>query len=181
MIDKRASNTMTRANNQAGADAHDDYGVPETTVVESFAGTIVGSRNGIGVRGCNRLHGLALRLCEQMDSAEGAEERFDIAMIDKKGECAFSLGHFGEDEVVAIWRKLGADSGLALMLQNPDGSLLEPYPQMGAVALGTTRLRRRHGLLRHRRPRFLTRRKVGQPSARPLVYRECQITANPQR
>lgn len=181
MVDKRASNTMTRATNQAGANAHDDYGVPETTVVESFAGTIVGSRNGIGVRGCTRLHGLALRLCDQPNGVEDGEELFNIAAIDKKGECAFSLGHFREDEVVAIWRKLGASSGLALMLQNPDGSLLEPYPQMGGVALGTVHLRRRHGLLRHRRPRFLTRRKVGQPSARPLVFRECQITANPKR
>ncbi len=171
---------MTRATNQAGADAHDDYGVPETTVVESFAGTIVGSRNGIGVRGCARLHGLALRLCEQPDAAEDAEELFEIAAIDTRGSCAFSLGHFREEEVVAIWRKLGASSGLALMLQNPDGSLLEPYPQMGGVALGTIHLRRRHGLLRHRRPRFLTRRKVGQPSARPLVFRENDITANPQ-
>jgi hypothetical protein len=181
MIDKRASNTMTRATNQAGADAHDDYGVPETTVVESFAGTIVGSRNGIGVRGCMRLHGLALRLCERSHAAEDAEELFDIAAIDKKGNCVFSLGHFGENEVVAIWRKLGASSGLALMLQNPDGSLLEPYPQIGGVALGTIHIRRRHGLLRHRRPRFLTRRKVGQPSARPLVFRERDITANPKR
>jgi|GEM_PF-513839 hypothetical protein len=171
---------MTRATNQAGAGAHDDYGVPETTVVESFAGTIVGSRNGIGVRGCAKLHGLALRLCDQPGAAEDAEEFFEIAAIDKNGSCAISLGQFREDEVVAIWRKLGAESGLALMLQNPDGSLLEPYPQMGGVALGTIHLRRRHGLLRHRRPRFLTRRKVGQPSARPLVFRGRDITANPQ-
>ncbi len=166
---------MTRATNQAGAGAYDDYGVPETTVVESFAGTIVGSQNGIGVRGCARLRGLALRLCDQPDPSEDAEQFFEISAIDMKGECTFSFGQFREEEVVAIWRKLGATSGLALMLQNPDGSLLEPYPQMGGVALGTIHFRRRHGLLRHRRPRFLTRRKVGQPSARPLVFRKNEI------
>jgi hypothetical protein len=171
---------MTRATNQAGASVDDDYGVPETTVVEGFAGTIVGSRSGIGVRGCTKLRGLALRLCDRHDAAEDAEELFEIAAIDLKGSCAFSLGQFSEEEVVAIWRRLGASSGLALMLQNPDGSLLEPYPQIGGVALGTIHVRRRHGMLRHRRPRFLTRRKVGLPSARPLVFRERDINANPQ-
>lgn len=166
---------MIRATNQAGACAHDDYGVPETTLVESFAGTIVGSRSPIGVRGCHNLRGLALRLVEQAQSAGNDAELFQIAAINRNGACAFSLGQFREEEVVAIWRKLGATTGLVLMLQNPDGSLLEPYPQMGGVQLGTVYLRRRHGLLRHRRPRFLTRRKIGHPSARPLVYRRNEI------
>lgn len=166
---------MIRATNQAGACAHDDYGVPETTAVESFAGTIVGSRSGIGVRGCHNLRGLALRIVERADDSSDESELFEIAAIDKKGVCAFSLGQFHEEEVVAVWRKLGASTGLLLMLQNPDGSLLEPYRQMGGVQLGTVFLRRRHGLLRHRRPRFLTRRKIGQPSARPLVHRRNEI------
>lgn len=166
---------MIRATNQAGACEHDDYGVPETTVVESFAGTIVGSRSATGVRGCHHLRGLALRLVERAEPVNNDAELFEIAAIDRNGVCVLSLGQFHEDEVVAIWRKLGQSSGLALMLQNPDGSLLEPYPQMGGVQLGTVFLRRRHGLLRHRRPRFLTRRKVGQPSPRPLVYRRNEI------
>jgi len=166
---------MIRATNQAGACEHDDYGVPETTLVESFAGTIVGSRSPIGVRGCHSLRGLALRLVERTEPSSDDSELFEIAAIDMKGACAFILGQFREEEVVAIWRQLGASSGLVLMLQNPDGSLLEPYPQMGGVQLGTIFLRRRHGLLRHRRPRFLTRRKIGHPSARPLVHRRNEI------
>ena len=162
---------MIRATNQTGASEHDDYGVPETTLVESFAGTIVGSRSPIGVRGCRNLYGLALRIVERADAACEDGELFEIAVIDRKGVCAFSLGQFHEEEVVSIWRRLGASSGLMLMLQNPDGSLLEPYPQMGGVQLGARFLRRRYGLLRHRRPRFLTRRKIGHPGARPLVHR----------
>ena len=87
------------------------------------------------------------------------------------------LGRFDEEEIVAVWRRLGQESGLPLMIQNPDGSLVAPYPQIGPLALGDVRQRRRHGLLSGRRPRFLTRRKTGRPAARPLVFREREIVA----
>ncbi|TVR07113.1 MAG: hypothetical protein EA385_13840, partial [Salinarimonadaceae bacterium] len=124
----------------------------------AFAGAVA------ALPGAERLKGLALRLANEGDEAP----TFDILAIDMTGAVACALGEYHEEEVVAVWRRLGASSGLPLMLQDPDGSLLEPYPQIGAVQLGATRQRRRHGLLRHRRPRFLTRRKTGEPSARPL-------------
>jgi hypothetical protein len=167
---------MTRATNQSSADRQITDFVPETTIVEAFAGVLVGSRWGIGAAACSGLRGLALRIAEREGVPPGADEYFEIAAIDANGRCSFVLGQYLEEEVVAVWRRLGAETNLPLMLQNPDGSLAEPYPQMGAVQLGTIHLRRRYGLLRQRRPRFLTRRKIGHQIARPVVFRESEIS-----
>ena len=48
------------------------------------------------------------------------------------------------------------------MLEREDGVILTAYDQMGCVVLGSLRLRRRNAALMRRRPRFLTRRKVGR-------------------
>jgi hypothetical protein len=171
---------MTRATNQSNADRDlHDYS-PETTVVEAFADTLVGSREGVGVAACRKLRGLALRIVERNEAEPGADEYFEIAAIDAHGGSSLVLGQYLEDEVVAVWRRLGAATGLPLMLQNPDGSLLEPYPQIGQVQLGAVHSRRRYGLLRQRRPRFLTRRKVGNQTSRPVVFREHEIIARPK-
>lgn len=125
------------------------------------------------------LVGLAMRIADRTErggECEGEDgPAFEIAAIAEDGVIAAVLGRFHEDEIVAVWRRLGQTSGLPLMLQNPDGSLMTPYPQIGPLALGDIRQRRRHGLLAGRRPRFLTRRKTGRPTARPLVFREREI------
>lgn len=118
-----------------------------------------------------RLQGFALRLVGLDQEAQD----FEIAGIAPDGTVALVLGPFPEEEVVAVWRSLAARSGLPLLLQHPDGELQAPYPQVGAVQLGAIRIRRRHGLLNGRRPRFLVRRKTGRPASRPLVHREREI------
>lgn len=65
-----------------------------------------------------------------------------------------------EDEAVATWRGIGRSSMLPLLLETDGGGLQSPYPQIGAVALGQFHYRRQHSFLRHRRPRFLARRKL---------------------
>jgi hypothetical protein len=67
-----------------------------------------------------------------------------------------------EDEAIAAWRSLGRVTGLPLIMQAPTGAVVEPYPQIGRVALGASRIRRQYGFLRQRRPRFLVKRKRGQ-------------------
>ncbi len=67
-----------------------------------------------------------------------------------------------EDEAVACWRNAGKATSLPLLMQCADGSVTNPYPQIGAVALGPFHFRRQHSFLRHRRPRFLMRRKTGR-------------------
>lgn len=128
---------------------------------------ITGPDGVLGLRG-RRAAGLALRLA----SPEGEDELFEIAVTDEHGAVALALGPYPADDVVAVWRSLGGASGLPLLVQAPDGSLSAPYPQIGPLKLGTSRMRRRIGLLTGRRPRFLTRRKPGRLPVRPLVFRE---------
>lgn len=118
-----------------------------------------------------KVAGIALRLA----GPEGDEESFDIAAVDADGAMLMSLGRFSEEEVVAEWRRLGAASGLPLMIERSNGTLAMPYPQIGRVQLGEIRIRRRHGLLSRRRPRFLTRRKTGRLPVRPAIHREREI------
>ncbi|WP_188911584.1 DUF6101 family protein [Salinarimonas ramus] len=166
---------MADRSRAAGAVLEDGSGFPETD--ESAFDTL-----GLCVAP-GRLVGIAMRIAERDEDQEaargeqatGAAPAFEIAAIAETGEIATVLGRFTEEEIVAVWRRLGQASGLPLMLQNPDGSLSAPYPQIGPLALGETRQRRRHGLLSDRRPRFLTRRKTGRPASRPLVFREREI------
>ena len=69
-----------------------------------------------------------------------------------------------EDDAVANWRSAGKAMMLPLLMQAADGTTSAPYPQLGAVALGQFHFRRQHSFLRHRRPRFLVRRKPARQS-----------------
>jgi hypothetical protein len=124
----------------------------------------------IGARGQPPL-GLALRIAP----AAGETEAFEVAVLDRGGATLLSLGPFGEEDVVAVWRSLGASSGLPLIIERADGTREMPYPQIGRLQLGAVRIRRRHGLLNGRRPRFLVRRKTGRLPLRPSVHREREI------
>jgi hypothetical protein len=119
-----------------------------------------------------RTAGLALRL-----DPEDRDGALDIAVVDKQGNALLRLGPFAEEDVIAVWRALGASSGLPLMIQHEDGRLEQPYAQVGRVHLGPIRIRRRHGLLNGRRPRFLVRRKTTRFPQRPLVHREREMFA----
>jgi len=102
-------------------------------------------------------------------------ERFHLIVLDHGNAPLLVLGPYDEEDVVAEWRKLAGASGLVLKVQLPNGAILTPYPQIGRVLLGSTRQRRRHGLLNHRRPRFLTRRKTARFPLRPQVHREPEL------
>ncbi|NEU13416.1 hypothetical protein G3T14_14930 [Methylobacterium sp. BTF04] len=114
--------------------------------------------------------GIALSFSED-DSDRSGEDRFDLLLVDADGAVITRLGPFCEDEVVALWRDVSAKSGLPRMIVKEDGVLAPVSRQLGPVALGLTRTRRRHGLLSGRRPRFLVRRKTGTLPVRPLIHR----------
>ncbi|MGX7703473.1 DUF6101 family protein [Methylobacterium sp. Gmos1] len=124
-----------------------------------------------------RLHGASaagsVALCLDGDASDAAgEDRFTVTVLDRSGDPVMRLGTYGDDEVVAVWRRIGAESGLPLVVIQEDGAVSPMGEQIGRVKLGAVRIRRRHGLLAHRRPRFLTRRKTGSLPLRPLVYRD---------
>ena len=108
--------------------------------------------------------GLALKVDPNTDG-------FLVEVVDGDGTMLVRLGPFDQDDIVAVWRALGASSGLPLMVERPDGGLDAPYAQVGPLPLGAVRIRRRHGLLNGRRPRFLVRRRTGRLPPRPRVFR----------
>src|SRR5688572_13810649 len=57
--------------------------------------------------------GIVLRLA----GATGDDESFEIAAVDAGGATLLPLGRFSDQEVVAEWRRLGAASGLPLMME----------------------------------------------------------------
>ena len=119
-----------------------------------------------------RAAAIALRL----DSA-GRDDTFELAILGEDASTLLRLGPFPEDVVVAVWRALGAASGLPLMIEPVNGRVRPLYPQVGPLLLGPVRIRRRHGLLNGRRPRFLVRRKTARLPPRPLVHREREMFA----
>ncbi len=165
---------MTKATPIGGADspcgaASDDC--PATAGRIDFPGRIAGLPVAlIGDPGA-RPAGLALRLDERAPD----DNDFEIALVDDVGETLMVLGRFDEDEVVAVWRDLGARTGFPLVTQCEDGAVQHPFPQVGRVRLGRVRIRRGHGLLSGRRPRFLVRRKTTRLPRRPTIYREREI------
>ena len=133
-----------------------------TDIVQLFPGrcgvaSVVGTAQGAAAAG------LALRLDPLTDG-------FLVDVVDAANVMLVRLGPFDEDEIVAAWRALGAASGLPLLVERVDGGLDAPFSQVGPVALGPIRIRRRHGLLNNRRPRFLVRRKTGRFPPRPRVF-----------
>ncbi len=107
---------------------------------------------------------LALRLA----NPTGDDERFELALTAGDGR-SIVVASADQADAVALWRDFGRRSGLPLLLESVDGRVTEPFPQIGRVALGPVRIRRRHAFLNGRRPRFLTRRKPGRLADLPVV------------
>lgn len=99
----------------------------------------------------------------------------ELFLVHTEPSRSMAVGVFHEDEIVAHWRAFAATSGLPLAVEI-DGKLERPHPQIGRLMLGAIRIRRRHGVLKGRRPRFLARRKTGQLPHRPTVHRAKEIS-----
>ena len=121
-----------------------------------------------------RLHGLWSRWRGQPGDA-ALRERFELALTAGEGR-SIVVASADQEYAVALWRDFGRTSGLPLLLEAADGVVTEPYPQLGRVALGAVRIRRRHGLLNGRRPRFLTRRKTGRLAELPVIVSGDRMT-----
>lgn len=123
------------------------------------------------LRGSAGWRGVALRLA----NPSGDDDRFELALTAGDGRSVV-VASVGEVDAVALWRDFGRASGLPLLLETADGAVTEPFPQIGLVALGPVRIRRRHGLLNGRRPRFLTRRKTGRLAELPVIVSGERLT-----
>jgi Family of unknown function (DUF6101) len=126
----------------------------------------------IGRQGGSVPTGLAMQL-------DPATDAFRLILLDEANTALLVLGPYAEDDVVAQWRAMAAVSGLTLKIQLTNGTVMTPFPQIGRVQLGMVRIRRRHGLLNGRRPRFLTRRKTGRFALRPQVHGKAELAEGP--
>lgn len=123
------------------------------------------------LRGAPGWRGIAMRLaCSGQD-----EERLELALTAGDGR-SITIAVVHQDDAVALWRDCGRTSGLPLLLETSDGTVSEPFPQIGRLALGPIRIRRRHSFLNGRRPRFLVRRKTGRLAERPTVIAGERLT-----
>lgn len=123
------------------------------------------------LRGNPGWRGVALRLA----NPTGDDERFELALTAGDGR-SISIASLDQEDAVALWRDCGRTSGLPLLLESVDGVITEPYPQLGRLALGPVRIRRRYGFLAGRRPRFLARRKTGRIGDRPIMVQGERLT-----
>jgi hypothetical protein len=111
------------------------------------------------------------------DSADGLSW-FEISVLFDGGQVPLELQRVRDDvAVIAHWRRAGLALGLPLLIEGEDGSLVEPFEQIGHVRLGSHHDRRLRRVPATRRPRFLTRRKVGHFPDRPIIRREREIIA----
>lgn len=108
---------------------------------------------------------------------EDEPETFALTLLAADGSVAASLGHVEASDVIAIWRGFTKASGVPGVLVGSDGVVCHPYAQLGRLLLGSIRIRRRHGLLAGRRPRFLVRRKTARLPERPVVHRGRALTS----
>lgn len=115
--------------------------------------------------------GVALRLA----NPTGTDERFELTLTAGDGRSVV-IATADQEDAVALWRDVGRTSGLPLLLETGEGTISEPFPQLGRVALGPTRIRRRYALLAGRRPRFLTRRKPGRLAELPVMVSGERLT-----
>jgi hypothetical protein len=110
----------------------------------------------------------------RMLPAEGNQPAAAAVMLEHR-DAGLSVPLFmaeGGGDLIAEWKSWGRVLGLPLLVVDGEGSLREPFRRLGSVGVGApSPRRRRRAAIKWRRPRFLMRRKPGQPSAEPRVYR----------
>jgi hypothetical protein len=111
----------------------------------------------------------------RLHSHDPASSLFEVFLTAGGGRILV-IAVLDEDDAVATWRSAARSMQLPLLLEAADGTASYPYPQIGAVALGQFHFRRQHSFLRHRRPRFLVRRKAVRQGLETISVRGAEIS-----
>ena len=81
----------------------------------------------------------SLALCLDGEASDAAgEDRFAVMVLDRSGDPLMRLGIWGDDEVVAVWRRLGAESGLPLVVIQEDGAVAPMGAQLAPTMGGAS-------------------------------------------
>jgi Family of unknown function (DUF6101) len=95
----------------------------------------------------------------------GPEAGFEIALLHMDASLDVILAACTDDtDLIAAWRGYARDLGLPLLIADQEGRLQPVQETMGHAATA----RRGGSPLRHRRPRFLSRRQTGCPALATL-------------
>ena len=90
--------------------------------------------------------------------------RFIIRLDHADPELSVVLAETADgDDIVALWRQLADQTGVPRLLEREAGVLEAMEARIGQVAVGPVFVMRRRGAIAlRRRPRFLTRRRMGE-------------------
>jgi hypothetical protein len=108
---------------------------------------------------CSAYRGVVLTLAGAPD-----EPRFIVRLDHADAELSVILADTEDDsEIVALWRSFAAQTGLPRFLEREPGVLEATDVRIGDVVIGPAPVMRRRGAVALlRRPRFLTRRRMGE-------------------
>jgi hypothetical protein len=113
--------------------------------------------------------GVAIRLRPGKDGTPAA-----LAVVLEHKDPALALPlflTFEADDAFAEWRSWGKVLGLPLLVED-EGALREPFARLGQIGVERPRpRRRRHSVLRKRRPSIQLRRQPGKLSAACRIHR----------
>jgi hypothetical protein len=122
-------------------------------------------RSGSAVRDVplREYRGVAVRM--EPIGSDGAVRGF-VELLHAEPELTLPLAIADDPNIVANdWQAWGRALNLPLLIVGQDGSIGEPLKGDDAIFIGASKPRRRHSYFAKRRPRFLTRRKIGQLDA----------------
>ncbi len=136
---------------------------PDTRPIDAHPTAMTWAGYGPMAAGATVARGALGVMLSRRPSLDGSD-CFEVSIVFAEGRTPTPILFSVDDsDVVARWRRYAADLGLPLMIEDAEGTHHAPWGQIGRVSLGAIRIRRRSAVVARRRPRFLTRRRMGLP------------------
>jgi len=119
--------------------------------------------------------GVAVRMVPETIGADGVGDGDGLAVVElmhRDPQLSLPLCMARDlAEIAADWKAWARVLGLPMLLVEVDGSWRAIESRIGGVVVDRVKPRRARSVMKGRRPRFLTRRKVGSMPAEPLIHR----------
>lgn len=117
--------------------------------------------------------GVAIRMVPDRIGADGASDGDGLVVVElmhRDPQLSLPLSVASDlGDVAADWKAWARVLGLPMLLVESDGTWRAIEERIGQVAVAMVKPRRARSVLAGRRPRFLTRRKVGVMAAVPVM------------